>query len=76
MPRELTIDEKRWISRLRRTLDAMPETLKGFHYPGSIAFADRRDPHLLSFGGNQERQQGVIETISSRALDRIDAGDW
>jgi hypothetical protein len=78
VPRDLTPEEDRWLRRLKRTLDAMPETLKGFHYPGAIAFADRDDPDLIGNfdAGAADRQRGVIETVSSRALDRIDAGDW
>lgn len=76
-PRDLTSAEEKWIARLKRTLDAMPKTLCGFHSPGSISFADYDDiGTLLGDNGTMGRQAVVIETISSRSLDRIDAGDW
>lgn len=74
-PREATVEERRWIARLKRTLDAMPSTLRGFHAPGGISFFDRddMDPHD---GSAVDRQKGEIDSISSPALGRIDAGDW
>lgn len=74
-PREMTAAERNWVARLKRTLDAMPPRLKGFHAPGSITFFDVDDP-CLDEQGAVERQAGEIGYISSSALDRIDAGDW
>ena len=74
-PRDLTDIERRWIARLKRTLDAMPETLKGFHAPGSISFFERDDP-CLDATFTTERQAGELGSVRSPALDRIDAGDW
>ena len=56
-------------------LDAMPDTLRGFHAPGSISFFDHDDP-CLDADGAVERQAGEIAYVYSDALARIDAGDW
>jgi hypothetical protein len=76
MVRDLTAQEQRWIRRLKRCFDDMPETLKGFHSPGTITFFDRNDPYMNDEHAAHVRQQNMLESISSPGIARIGEGDW
>lgn len=64
--REMTADERRWLKRLQRTLDAQPKTLLVYCHGHDASALDRDNPAAHSEYDKREAVIGDAPAIRTR----------